>query len=170
MNDIKKKDPHPNKKMSSWGVGPKMTLYLVPFIVLIVSLDFVFGSTFLLPINQIWMVILGFILITIGFFIWSKSRKAINKAYKESKLVTTGIYGHMRHPLYASFILFLIPGVACLFNSWILFLIPIICYIIFRITIKKEENYCMEKFGEKYAHYRESVYAIFPKLKTYKPE
>jgi protein-S-isoprenylcysteine O-methyltransferase Ste14 len=27
----------------------------------------------------------------------------------------------------------------------------------------------LNKFGDKYSHYKESVYAIFPKLKKYKP-
>lgn len=158
------------KNMSYWGVSPKMMILLIPFIILFASLHFIFYPAFLLPINPIWMVVIGLVLISIGTPIYLSSVKTIKKAYFSSKLVTTGIYGHMRHPLYASFTLFIFPGIVCLFNSWILFMIPISYYLIFKLYIKEEEEYCLEKFGELYKIYKEHVYAIFPKLKKYDSE
>lgn len=157
-----------NSEMSQWGIGPKMVLYLTPFIILSIFLDSIYYPAFLLPINRVFMIILGFILITIGGIILAKARIAINEAYRASELVTTGVYGYMRHPLYAAFILFITPGIVCLFNSWLIFFVPIVLYIIFRIMIKQEENYCLNKFGEKYVHYKKNVYAIIPKLRKYK--
>ncbi|MFX1296520.1 MAG: methyltransferase family protein [Promethearchaeota archaeon] len=157
-----------DEEMSSWGVGPKMLITLFPIIVFFATLHFIFYPTFLFPINPIWMIIIGLILIIIGIPIYILSKRAIKKANFPSKLMTKGIYGHMRHPLYASFILFIVPGIVCLFNSWILFFIPISCYLIFKLYIKEEEEYCLERFGEKYKDYKKKVYAIFPKMKKYK--
>ncbi len=158
-----------SKKMTIWGIGPKMILILFPFIVFFLILHFICFPAFIIPINYIYMIITGVILILIGAIIYIKSVLLINKAYFASELVTTGVYGYMRHPLYSAFILFISPGIVCIFNSWILFFIPILHYIIFRVLIKQEENYCLENFGEKYAHYKNSVHAIFPKLRKYKP-
>ena len=169
MKNLTKNSSKADKKMTFWGISPKMILILFPFIVFFAILHFIFFPAFILPIERIYMIIIGVILIFIGAIIYIKSVSLIKKAYFASELVTTGVYGYMRHPLYSVFILFITPGIVCIFNSWILFFIPISYYIIFRILIKQEENYCLEKFGEKYAHYKKSVYAIFPKLRKYKP-
>ncbi len=169
VKNLTEKSFKASKKMTIWGIGPKMILILFPFIVFFLILHFICFPAFIIPIEYIDMIITGLILIVIGAIIYIQSVLLINKAYFASKLVTTGVYGYMRHPLYSAFILFISPGIACIFNSWILFFIPILHYIIFRVLIKQEENYCLEKFGEKYAHYKKSVHAIFPKLRKYKP-
>jgi len=156
------------KKMSKWGVSPKMILYLLPFIVLFTIIHFYFFPTFQLPINPFYTIIIGIILLMLGFIIYIKTLKIINKAHSESRLVTHGIYAYVRHPLYSSFILFMTPGIVLLFNSYILFFIPIIYYIIFRILIRKEEMYCLNQFGELYVHYKKNLNAIFPKFRKYK--
>jgi len=158
-----------SKKMTKWGVSPKMFLLVLPFMIIFSLLHFIYYPFFILPFQQIWMIIIGIALIVIGFIIYLKSIIVINKAFVNEELLTTGVYGHMRHPLYSSFILFIIPGIVSLFNSWILFFIPITYYFIFRILIKEEEKYCLHKFSEKYVHYKKHVFAIFPKLIKYKP-
>ena len=155
--------------MTCWGVSPKMILILCPFIFIILIFNYIYYPMFLTPIDYMIMVIFGIILIVIGFIIYFKSIRVINKAFRASKLLTTGIYGHMRHPLYSSFILFFTPGIVCFFNSWLGFIIPVIYYIIFRLMIKNEEDYCLEKFGESYVHYKKNVFAIIPKFRKYKP-
>ena len=169
MSQLNIQKSEKNQKMSYWGVSPKIVLTFTPFAVFFGALYLIFYPTFLLPIKSIYMIILGILLIIIGFIIYLKSIKLINEAYAKSKLVTNGVYGHMRHPLYSAFALFIIPGIICLFNSWILFFIPISYYIFCRIYIKEEERYCLRKFGEKYVHYKKQVFAIIPKLKKYKP-
>lgn len=168
MKESIEKSTNKNHELSVYGVGPKMTLTLVPFIVMLGTLNTIFSPAFQLPINQIWMIPIGIILITIGVFIFIKSEILLGKAYKASELLVSEFYGHMRHPMYGSFILFIIPGIVIMINSWILYFLPFIFYIIFRIFIKQEESYCLKKFGEKYTHYRKNVHSIFPKLKKYK--
>ncbi len=170
MKESKVKSTNKNHEISGYGVGPKMALTLVPFILLLGTLNIIFSPAFQLPINQIWMISIGIVLIIIGIIIFIKSEILLAKAYKASELLVTGLYGHMRHPMYGSFILLITPGIVIMINSWILFFLPFIFYIIFRIFIKQEESYCLKKFGEKYNHYRKNVHAIFPKLRIYKPD
>ncbi|MHA2289315.1 MAG: methyltransferase family protein [Promethearchaeota archaeon] len=157
------------KEMSFHGVGPKLVVSIIPFIVIFAIVNTLFYPIFQIPIHPLFLIILGAALILFGFYMYFKSIIAVKKAYDESVLLTTGFFAHIRHPVYSSFILFMAPGFVCFTNSWFLFIIPIIFYTFFRIYIKLEEVYCMEKFGEKYSHYKENVYAIFPKLKKYKP-
>ena len=150
------------------GVGPKLVLSMVPFIVVLAIVNIIFYPTFQIPIPPLFLILLGAVLILIGIYIYIKSIIAVKKAYDESVLVTSGFFAYMRHPVYSSFILFMTPGFVCLSNSWFLFSIPILFYLLFRIYIKPEEVYCLNKFGEDYAHYKRNVYAIIPKLKKYK--
>ncbi|MHA1986525.1 MAG: methyltransferase family protein, partial [Promethearchaeota archaeon] len=85
-------------------------------------------------------------------------------------LITTRIYAYVRHPMYASWGLVTLPGVFCLFNSWILFIILFFYYLFVRIFLREEEGFLIEKYGDKYEHYKKNVNAFFPKLKKYKPE
>jgi protein-S-isoprenylcysteine O-methyltransferase Ste14 len=72
--------------------------------------------------------------------------------------------------MYASWGLVTLPGVFCLFNSWILFIILFFYYLFVRIFLREEEGFLIEKYGDKYEHYKKNVNAFFPKLKKYKPE
>lgn len=151
------------------GVGPKLVLSIIPFIVVFAILNVNFYPIFQIPIHPLYIILLGVALILIGIYIYFKSIIAVKKAYNQSILLTSGFFAHMRHPVYSSFILFITPGIICLFNSWLLFIIPVIFYLLFIIYIRLEEIYCLEKYGEDYILYKEKVYAIFPKLKKYKP-
>lgn len=162
-----------NKKtaneISFHGIGPKLVVSIIPFIVALAIVNIIFYPMFQIPIHPIFLILPGVALILIGFYIYFKSILAVKKAYDESILLTSGFFAYMRHPVYSSFIIFITLGIICLFNSWFLLIIPVIFYLLFRIYIKPEEIYCLKKFGEKYTHYKENVYAIFPKPKKYKP-
>ncbi|NHJ22185.1 MAG: isoprenylcysteine carboxylmethyltransferase family protein [Candidatus Lokiarchaeota archaeon] len=164
------KNKKSSKKMPFHGVGPKLVLSVIPFIIVLAGINIIFYPLFQIPINPLFLIILGTALIVIGFYIYFKSITAVKKAYNKSVLLTSGFFAYMRHPVYSSFVLFMTPGFVCLSNSWFLFSIPIIFYILFRIYIIPEEKYCLEKFGEDYIHYKKYVYALFPKLKKYKRE
>ena len=166
MNDI---PVNSDKEMAFHGIGPKITLMIIPFFVIFGVISTLLNPISQTPIPQILMVIIGLSLLLTGLYIYLTSVIAIKKAYDELRFLITGFYGHMRHPVYSSFILFITPGIVCFFNSWILFIIPLIFYIIYRIYIKQEESYCLAQFGEKYVHYKNNVYGILPKLKKYKP-
>ncbi|MFX1479714.1 MAG: methyltransferase family protein [Promethearchaeota archaeon] len=152
------------------GVGPKILISISPFIILFGILDSIFSTFFEIPINYFWLVLIGTILISGGIFIFIYSEKIINPAYKASKLITTKIYAHVRHPMYAIWGLAILPGIICFFNSWLLFFILPFYYLVVRLFIRKEEKYLLKKYGEIYAYYKKNVNAFFPKFKKYKPE
>jgi len=152
------------------GIGPKIMLSICPFFVLFGVLNLIFYPLFQIPVNYYLLVLIGSILITLGIFVFVYSERILSSAHGSSELITTKTYAYVRHPMYASWGLGTLPGIFCLFNSWILFFILIIYYLFVRIFLGKEEENLMQKYGQKYAHYRKNVNAFFPKLKKYKPE
>ncbi len=152
------------------GVGPKIFMTLVPFLVLFGILSSIFRAFFQIPINYYWMVILGSILIIVGIFIFIYSERIIKPAYDASEFITIKVYAYVRHPMYMSWGLGTLPGIFCFLNSWFFFLILPIYYLIVRIYIIKEDKFLLNKFGKNYAYYKNKVNAFFPKLKKYKPK
>jgi protein-S-isoprenylcysteine O-methyltransferase Ste14 len=159
-----------NKKFPILGVGPKILITLCPFLVLFGILNSIFNPFFQIPINYYWMVGLGIILIIFGLFLFIYSERIMKDAYNSSKFINTKVYGYIRHPMYASWGLGILPGILCFFDSWLLFLTLPIYYLIVRIHIVKEEKFLLTKFGQDYAYYKKEVNAFFPKLKKYKPK
>lgn len=160
----------PKEKLPLVGIGPKILISICPFFVLFGILNSIFYPIFQIPITYYWMAIIGFILIALGIYVFIYSERILSSAHGSSELITIKTYAYVRHPMYASWGLGTLPGIFCLFNSWILFLILVIYYLLVRIFLGKEERYLLDKYGEKYAHYKKNMNAFFPKLKTYKPE
>lgn len=82
---------------------------------------------------------------------------------EKQTLITTGPYGRIRHPIYASALYFL--GALVLVSDNFLFLILLILLIpgIYR-RMKKEERMMIEKFGEEYLEYMKRTGRVFPKV------
>lgn len=83
------------------------------------------------------------------------------------KLVTTGIYRFVRHPLYIGNGLFAI-GMALLFNSLYAFLFSILYTFLYFPIIYFEERDLLKKYREEYKKYKENVGLLFPKRRRTK--
>ena len=74
------------------------------------------------------------------------------KFEKTSKLVDTGIFKYIRHPLYASLII-LTWGIFLKNITTMLFIISLISSIFLYLTAKADERECLKYFGDKYREY-----------------
>ncbi len=91
-----------NKKMTIWGVGPQFAFISCIYTIIIFILNHIWFSNFLIPLSHNLSLIFGIILIVLGLPIFLIPAFTINKYVKEGKLVTKGIYGYFRHPIYVS--------------------------------------------------------------------
>lgn len=92
------------------------------------------------------------------------------KIYEKHTLITRGVYGYVRHPLYASIILMLYGG--CLvFSNWLNAVLTTILFIpAMYYRAKQEEGLLQETFSD-YESYKNRVGLFFPKsLRRYKDE
>lgn len=152
------------KEITRWGVGPKFTAISVIYAIIIFIVNYVWLPDLFIPLPRILSLILGAIFIVVGLPVFLIPAFTIDKYFEKGKLATAGIYGYFRHPIYASWIVFFVPGIVLFNNSLIGFTIPIFMYLVFRILIVKEEKYLEKKFGWQYLKYRKEVGAVSPKV------
>jgi len=85
---------------------------------------------------------------------------------EDHKLITTGPYHRIRHPMYAAFILFLAAQVL-VSDNW-LFLAILLAMIPGLYTrISKEEKMMIEEFGDEYRAYMKRTGRLLPRLRSH---
>ena len=97
-----------------------------------------------------------------GVTIYVKALRNFNVDYKKGALATKGPFSVVRHPIYAAWILLIIPGFVLLFRSWLLLGVPPVAYIAFRALIHEEDAHLQRTFGQSYLKYRFRVNEMFP--------
>ncbi len=81
---------------------------------------------------------------------------------KEHKLVTDGLYAHVRHPMYSSFALFALAQFLLLQN-WIAGPIGLVGFgVLFFMRVPHEESVMIETFGDAYRDYMRRTARIIP--------
>ncbi len=151
------------EKMSRWGIGPVFALLSIGYGMTMLAI-----SRYYQPRIQIdfvpyrFLSILGIALIGCGGLFYILSVKAVKRAYDAGELVTNGVFGWCRHPLYASWVVFIVPGIFFLAKSWIGLTTPLFMYLTVRTLVKKEEIYLESVFGSEYRDYQGRVPCILP--------
>jgi protein-S-isoprenylcysteine O-methyltransferase Ste14 len=112
---------------------------------------FLIAGAFLLPLGIATLVLAAF---------------SVERTYSRGQLVTSGVFALCRHPLYAAWIVLIVPGVVLLTRSWPLMITPLVAYAAFKLLIHEEDDYLRQRFGPAYAEYRAKVNELipFPKL------
>jgi protein-S-isoprenylcysteine O-methyltransferase Ste14 len=149
--------------MTKWGVGPKFTLYSVLYCLPALGAAFYFDP--LLKITWVPYPILawiGILLIATGIPFYLFSLIPVMRAFNAGRLITGGVYGMCRHPVYAVWVVFFVPALALLFNSWLLLSAPLVMYFIAKSLVVQEDIYLEGTFGRAYLAYKEKVPAILP--------
>jgi len=151
------------EKMSRWGIGPIFTTLSLIYGLMTIIISYSFQPFFRMAfIPYRFLFFLGIFLIVIGFPFVMASAITVMRAYNADKLVTDGMFKFCRHPLYASWVVFIVPGIALLSNSWIALTTPIFMYFILYVLVKKEEAYLENVFSTEYANYKKKVPCILP--------
>lgn len=153
------------KQMTIRGIGEKLQFITIGYAALVIYLNYLFYPLF--RINTVQYKILlaaGILLIMAGIPLNILTTIRIVKGFKRGILLTDGIFSFVRHPLYASYILLIVPGICLLFASWIILTVPIVMYVAFRILVRQEERFLEERFGDRYSEYKMKVNMIFPKI------
>jgi protein-S-isoprenylcysteine O-methyltransferase Ste14 len=151
------------KKLNFLGIGPKVAVILLPWLMISIGLSIMKPKLFMYPAGlKNILFVAGIILMTTGLIFYTSTARALLRGLKETRLVTTGPYRVCQNPLYTSFILFIIPALSLLLNSWLILTAGVLGYILFKRFIKSEYHELEEFFGEEYIKYHERTPEFFP--------
>jgi protein-S-isoprenylcysteine O-methyltransferase Ste14 len=125
----------------------------------------------MLSVNQIisWiLLVLALYTVISGISIIKRSGKtdslrdnSLFEFEKTSKLIQTGIFKYIRHPLYASLIL-LTWGIFFKHVGYFLLFISVLSSLALLLTALIEERENIRYFGEKYRDYMKKTWMFFP--------
>jgi len=83
----------------------------------------------------------------------------------EHKLITNGIFGYIRHPMYASQWIWVIAQ-PLLLQNWIAGFADLLVFILFYfLRVSAEEKMMLDTFGNEYREYMNKTGAVFPKVR-----
>lgn len=157
--------------MSLYGIGP---VYGAIIITLTVAAVF-FRNAHLfesgrLTALKVPLIVLGVILILLGVFMWVQAViiAKIDDGIKQNELVTTGIYGWVRNPIYSA-IMIACTGVVLMCANAFFLLLPFVYWLLMTVLVAStEEKWLRELFGSSYNDYCKHVNRCIPWKRKHK--
>ena len=148
--------------MTIAGVAPKIAVPTFVYLIITIIIDQLKYPMFKINLDySSVLLIIGVVLIIMGVMVVVNVARKLKKAFASGSLMTDGLYAYFRNPMYAAYLLFIIPGIAFLFNSWLALTTIVLNFILFQIFIKEEYIYLKERFGEDYKSYLNKVWIKF---------
>lgn len=153
-------------RMTEFGVGPRFTVYSVIYCLIMYGL-----TVFFSPFSRITRVAgaayqalaaVGAVIVVLGIPFYLCAIIPVMRAFKEGRLVTTGVYGMCRHPVYAAWLVFFVPAIALFVDSWLFLTAPAAMRLMAGSLVKKEDDWLERTFGKEYLEYKERVPAFMP--------
>jgi protein-S-isoprenylcysteine O-methyltransferase Ste14 len=116
-----------------------------------------------------WAVALGTVIFALALWVFRRSHKELGRNWsitleirEQHRLVSSGPYAFVRHPMYTSFLLMGL-GQAFLLANWVAGLAGLIGFaVLFFLRVSKEERMMLENFGPQYRTYMERTKRIIP--------
>jgi len=151
------------KKLNFLGIGPKIAIVLLPWLGSSIFLSYIRRGLFrYTPGSSDLLLISGIVLLTAGLVFYFSTIRLLLKGLKEPRLVTEGTYSLCQNPLYASLIIFIIPALSLVLNSWLILTTSVVGYLLVKIFIKSEYHELEDLFGDAYLKYKKETPEFFP--------
>lgn len=151
-----------------FGVGPiivyGMFIITAAAILAVLKFDLSFAEFEFLKIP---FIVIGVLLILFGGYLdlSAKIKSKLFKNVEENNLITDGVYGIVRNPVYSG-AMFVCTGACFIVNNLLLFAVPVICWIYLTVfLINTEEKWLMGIYGREYAEYCKRVNRCIPWFK-----
>ena len=173
MNKGHKRKSHEHRKdlvgEHRWGDTGQIILLVIFFIFLIFDL-------FVLKTSDSWQELVPWYLriivfiplfIATGFFAQKAHKKVFQEKREEPKVIDTGIFSIIRHPMYFGSILLYLCFVVLSLSIFGL-IVFIVIVIFYYYLCRYEEKLLIEKFGDKYIQYMKKVPMMIPFTKLKK--
>lgn len=138
------------------GSGDKIGLLTLPFLVIGLILNITLPAIFYVKLSPLLKTISIIILIP-GVIIWVWTAALILIQVPRNKLITSGPFALVKHPLYVNMALLVAPWVGFLLHSWLGLLIGAVVYVGSRLYSPLEEAALAKTFGAAWDEYCKKV-------------
>jgi len=139
------------------GSGDRIALFAVPFILAGVVLAVVSPSVVDVGGPPTWLRVLSVAVLIPGLTIWIWSVVLILRNVPRGRLITGGPYAWVRHPLYTSVALLVLPWVGFLLDTWLGVMLGAALYVGARMFATDEDDALARTFGQAWRDYDRNV-------------
>ncbi len=139
------------------GRGDKIMLFTLPFLAIGLGLNIWNPGWFQVGGPPAALQALSIIVLIPGIVMWLWSVYLVLAVVPQKKLITSGPFALVKHPLYTAVALLVLPWVGFLFNSWIGAVIGIALYTGRKLYAAEEEQALAKTFGEDWKEYETRV-------------
>ncbi len=149
--------------MTVWGIGGKWLLWSLFASAPVIVCAYIFCDALTVALlSPWWFYGAGTAILLIGIPFWLLSAITVKQAFESETFCTSGVFALCRNPIYAAWVLFLVPGGVLFTRNPLLLTIPFIMYGVLRLVLPKEEAWLEEKYGASYREYKAKVPRILP--------
>ena len=135
------------------GSGDRIGAFVLPFVLVGVALNIAFPEAFSVGGPPPWLRAVSAVVLAAGVVVWAWSVLLILTKVRAGELVTTGPYSLVKHPLYTSVALLVLPCLGFLLGTWLGALIGVALYVASRLFAPAEEADLSGQFGPEWAAY-----------------
>jgi len=144
------------------GVGPRIMLITAPVLIAAIVLEVrseLFADIVFLKNN--YAKIVGWLWLTAGIAAFISTMAQFISNFPKGKLITSGMYACSRNPIYACWIVFILPAIGIICSNWLFLVASVLMYLVTVFLVKQEETELLQCFGKQYLAYKEKVGLIF---------
>ena len=139
------------------GSGDKIGLFVLPFVIGGLILNLAFPAFFAVGGPSPTLRAVSIVVLIPGVAIWIWSVVLILRNVPRGRLITTGPYAWVKHPLYTDVALLVLPWIGFLLNTWLGAALGVILYIGDRMYAPEEEAALRTSFGDRWDSYASGV-------------
>lgn len=142
--------------------------FLAATIIYLLVPDWLFWAHFDYPIEIRWsgvgLGVLSTVLLVGTHVTLGRQYSAKLEIQQEHKLIQTGLYSRVRHPMYTVFISFSL-AVALVSSNWFLIISAILISVGLYWISHSEERMLIEEFGDEYSEYKKHTGRFLPQVR-----
>jgi len=139
------------------GSGDRIILLTLPFLVAGLILNILHPSLFSVGGPPDVLMVLSIIVLIPGIILWMWSVILILTKVPRQELITSGPYAWVKHPLYTSVALLVLPWIGFMLNTWLGALLGTVLYTASRMFSPEEESMLSVTFGPSWEAYYNTV-------------
>ena len=139
------------------GSGDRIALFTLPFVIVGVGLNIAFPNVFDVGGPPALLQFISIVVLALGVGIWLWSAALILLRVPRGELITSGPYALVKHPIYTSVALLVLPALGFLLNTWLGAAVGIALYAGSRLFAPAEERELARRFGGEWERYAAHV-------------